>query len=190
MKQHYQINNRVRSLYDEFHRLIKNTPVLCIMLRPFFILKSGFSLIELMLVVSIVAILSGIAVPAYSNHEDKVNAAKAVADMTGMVILIEKFYAENNRYPNSLAEIGKGTLNDPWGRAYRYNNNLLIMANNKNKCVGCRKNGPVHPLNTDYDLYSIGKDGVTIDTIRAQPSYDDIVRAFNGSYLGRVRDII
>jgi general secretion pathway protein G len=153
--------------------------------------KRGVTFIELMLVVCIIGIVSGIAIPAYTSYEDKVNAAKAVADMNGMVLLIEKFYAENNRYPNSLNEIGKGGLRDPWGRAYGYLNNSLIMASNiTHKCTGCRKDGPIHPLNTDYDLFSIGKDGMSQDTIRSTPSQDDIVRAFNGSYLGIVKDII
>jgi general secretion pathway protein G len=153
--------------------------------------KRGVTFIELMLVVCIIGIVSGIAVPAYTGYQDKVDAAKAVADMTCIGLLIEKFYTENNRYPNSLGEIGKGGLKDPWGRIYQYNNNLLIITNNtKHKCTGCRKDGPIHPLNTDYDLFSVGKDGKSSDTIRSQPSQDDIVRAFNGSYLGIVKDII
>ena len=151
----------------------------------------GVTLIELMLVVCIIAILAGIAVPAYTGYREKIDAAKGVADMTSIELLIEKFYAENNRYPNSLDEIGKGDLKDPWGREYQYNNNALIIQNDENgKCNGCRKDGPIHPLNTDYDLFSIGKDGKSNDTIRSQPSQDDIVRAFNGSYLGIVKDII
>jgi general secretion pathway protein G len=153
--------------------------------------NQGVTFIELMLVVCIIGIVSGIAVPAYTGYQDKVDAAKAVADITGIGLLIEKFYAENNRYPNSLGEIGNGGLKDPWGRNYQYNNNSFIMANDKkHKCTGCRKDGPIHPINTDYDLFSVGKDGKSSDTIRSQPSQDDIVRAFNGSYLGIVKDII
>ncbi len=153
--------------------------------------KSGVTLIELMLVVCIIAIASGIAVPAYTGYKEKIDAAEAVADMTGVCLLIDKFFAENNRYPNSLNEIGKGGLKDPWDREYQYQNNSLIMANDKkHKCTGCRKDGPVHPINTDYDLFSVGKDGKSNDTIRAEPSQDDIIRAFNGSYLGIAKDII
>jgi len=153
--------------------------------------KRGLTLMELMLVVCIIGILSGIAVPAYLSYAAKVDAAQAVAEMTELALLIEKFYAENNRYPNSLVEIGKGGLKDPWGREYRYLNNWLIMASSAtHKCTGCRKNGPVHPLNTDYDLFSIGKDGVSNDTIQSARSHDDIVRAFNGAYLGIVKEII
>ena len=78
--------------------------------------KRGVTFIELMLVVCIIGIVSGIAVPAYTGYREKIDSAKAVADMTGIGLLIDKFYAENNRYPNSLDEIGKGGLKDPWGR--------------------------------------------------------------------------
>jgi general secretion pathway protein G len=153
--------------------------------------KRGITLIEMMLVVCIIAIASGIAVPTITGYKEKIDAAKGVADMTGIELLVDKFYAQNNRYPNSLGEIGKGGLKDPWGREYQYQNNELIIANDKkHKCNGCRKDGPIHPLNTDYDLFSVGKDGMSNDTIRSQPSQDDIVRAFNGSYLGIVKDII
>ena len=40
------------------------------------------------------------------------------------------------------------------------------------------------PLNSDYDLYSMGKDGVSSPPITAKPSQDDVIRASNGSYVG------
>lgn len=138
-----------------------------------------------MLTFCIIGILSGIAVPAYSNHIDKVNRAQASADIADIGLVIDKYYAENNRYPDSLNDIGKGVLKDPWGRPYRY----LNMANDPKQNT-CRKLGPVHPLNTDYDLYSVGKDGKTNTPINSGPSLDDIVRAFNGSYVGGAQDII
>jgi len=40
------------------------------------------------------------------------------------------------------------------------------------------------PLNSDYDLYSVGKDGASSPPIMAKPSQDDVIRASNGSYVG------
>lgn len=147
--------------------------------------RKGFSLIELMLVVCIVGIVSGIAIPAYTNHRDKLDAATAAADITNISLMIEKFYSENNRYPVSLGEIGMDGLKDPWDREYQY----LSMANDP-KNNNCRKYGPVHPLNTDYDLFSAGKDGRSTKTIQSALSHDDIIRAYNGSYIGLAKDII
>jgi general secretion pathway protein G len=40
------------------------------------------------------------------------------------------------------------------------------------------------PLNTDYDLYSLGKDGKTQQKLDHPDSLDDVVRALNGAYVG------
>ena len=39
-------------------------------------------------------------------------------------------------------------------------------------------------MNSDYDLYSTGKDGAGSPPITAKPSQDDVIRASNGSYVG------
>jgi general secretion pathway protein G len=48
-----------------------------------------------------------------------------------------------------------------------------------------RKDKNLVPINTDFDLYSLGKDGESVGPLTAIPSRDDIVRANNGSYIGR-----
>lgn len=145
----------------------------------------GFTLVEIMLVVCMIGVLTGLAVPAYTNHVDKVKSAEAMAVILEVGLTIEKFNAENGRYPNSLNEIGKAGLRDPWGREYQY----LNMANDPHQNQ-CRKIGPVHPLNTDYDLYSAGKDGMSNKPINSAQSRDDIIRAYNGGYTGLARDLI
>ena len=40
------------------------------------------------------------------------------------------------------------------------------------------------PLNSDYDLYSIGADGESKKTLSAPASYDDVIRALDGAYVG------
>jgi len=42
------------------------------------------------------------------------------------------------------------------------------------------------PVNTDFDLYSLGKDGKSQSPFTAAASQDDIVRANNGLYVGLV----
>jgi general secretion pathway protein G len=50
--------------------------------------------------------------------------------------------------------------------------------------AGLRKDGELVPLNTDFDLYSLGPDGVSALALPAAPSHDDVVRAGNGAYIG------
>jgi general secretion pathway protein G len=40
------------------------------------------------------------------------------------------------------------------------------------------------PINSDYDLYSMGADGRTATPLTASMSRDDIVRAGDGSFIG------
>ena len=44
------------------------------------------------------------------------------------------------------------------------------------------------PVNTDFDLYSLGKDGRSQSPFTAAASQDDIVRANNGLYVGLVSE--
>jgi general secretion pathway protein G len=143
------------------------------------------TLIELMLVIGIASIISGIAVPAFMGHADKVHNTAAMAKISEIGIIIDKYYVEHNSYPGTLAEIGQGGVLDPWGRPYQYLNMAQDPHLNK-----CRKLGPVHPLNTDYDLYSKGKDGKNQKPINSKDSWDDIIRAYNGSYTGLAKDLI
>jgi general secretion pathway protein G len=148
-------------------------------------MNKGFTLVELMLVVTIVGILTGIAIPTYSGYREKVDAAQASADIIAIGLALEKYYSNNNKYPDSLDEIGTGSIKDPWGRPYQY----LNMANDP-KNNQCRKIGPIHPLNTDYDLYSKGEDGESNKPINSKKSQDDIIRAYNGTYIGLAKNLI
>ena len=47
-----------------------------------------------------------------------------------------------------------------------------------------RKDHSLHPLNSTYDLYSMGKDGDSKAPLTAQASRDDIIRANDGGYIG------
>jgi general secretion pathway protein G len=47
-----------------------------------------------------------------------------------------------------------------------------------------RKDRSLVPLNTDYDLYSMGKDGQTQAPLTSSVSDDDVIRANDGGYVG------
>jgi general secretion pathway protein G len=56
------------------------------------------------------------------------------------------------------------------------------------KGVKIRKDRSLHPLNTDFDLYSLGADGRSVAPLTAKQSHDDIIRANNGGYYGYGED--
>jgi len=47
-----------------------------------------------------------------------------------------------------------------------------------------RKDRFLHPINSDYDLYSMGKDGESVEPLTAQKSHDDVIRGNDGSFVG------
>lgn len=59
---------------------------------------SGFTLIELMIVVAIVAILAAIAYPSYQEHVRKTRRAQARVDMVETVQQLERYYSARNSY--------------------------------------------------------------------------------------------
>ena len=59
---------------------------------------SGFSLMELMIVVAIVAILGSIAYPSYLNQVAQSRRTDAQAVLIEAAQFMERFYTENNRY--------------------------------------------------------------------------------------------
>lgn len=143
--------------------------------------KNGFTLIELMIVMAIICTLSAIAVPNFIRYRQQALETKAIVEIK----LIEKeiilFQIDTGYLPGSLADIGLGSLLDPWGNPYEYLNFENVKGKGK-----MRKDHSLVPVNTDFDLYSMGANGKSSSAFTAQGSRDDIVRANNGQYVGSV----
>ena len=65
----------------------------------------GFTLIELMVVMTVIALLISIAVPRYFNSVEKAKEATLKQSLSVMRSAIDKFYGDNERYPASLNEL-------------------------------------------------------------------------------------
>ncbi|TBW58460.1 prepilin-type N-terminal cleavage/methylation domain-containing protein [Marinobacter halodurans] len=59
----------------------------------------GFTLIELMIVVVIVAILASIAIPSYQNYVKSSHAKAAAGDLVALGLVMENIYQRQLRYP-------------------------------------------------------------------------------------------
>lgn len=141
----------------------------------------AFTLIELLITVALAAVLATIAFSSYSKYVARARVTAAIADIAGIQVSLERYFTDHNVLPATLAQAGV-QLNDPWGRPYRY----LSMAG---ATVGqVRKDRSLHPLNTDYDLYSLGADGQSALPLTAQVSRDDVVRATDGAFIGLASD--
>jgi len=112
--------------------------------------QSGFTLIEIMLVVIIIGILASMVVPSFRGRarEARVNAAKG--DIASLGVALDLFELDKGRYPNSLSELLTSDRKylkrpdiptDPWGNPYQY------------RCPGQHDRD-------GYDLVSCGPDEV------------------------------
>ena len=144
-------------------------------------MNSGFTIIELLLIVAIIATLLVVAMPGFQRMFDRAKTSQACADIAIMGTKISDHFMDYGEYPETLEEIDFPKLHDPYGFAYEY---LVIFGKKKSEIYGkWRKDRFLVPLNYDFDLYSIGKDGKTQAPLTAASSYDDILRANNGRFI-------
>jgi general secretion pathway protein G len=136
-----------------------------------------------MLVVAIIAVLAAIAIPKYQDYRDRVDVNHAESDIASMSAFIKHYEDENLVLPDSLAAAGLDGKLDPWGNPYLYYN--IATAKGKGQL---RKDKSLNPINSDYDLYSMGKDGVTKSQVTNQDSLDDVIRARDGQFIGLASD--
>ena len=147
---------------------------------------AAFTVIEMLVTLVLIGALLGIAVPALVKAMEDARVQQAVGEISALSAEIEVFRHDNDRYPNSLAEIGRGGVLDPYGNLYYYTN-IGDLPPQDGKIAG-RKDRFLIPINADFDLYSAGADGMTTLPLTAAESQDDIVRANNGRFIGLVSD--
>ena len=143
--------------------------------------NGGFTLIEVMLTVAIVGVMAALATTNYGIYIERVRVAKAIVEMRGIGLHLDTTLNQGGTLPASLAAMGLAKR-DPWGRFYVYRRisttPLLLV----------RKDQFNVPLNSDFDLYSVGRDGAWRPRITDPESLDDVVRGANGSFYGLARN--
>lgn len=110
--------------------------------------RAGFTLIEILLVVTIISLLAGIVAISIPAHNKKARIAKAKADIDGIGVAIQSCLLDTGRYPANLDVLLQGDDPlltgiplDPWQSPYKYT------------YPGTHK-----PFK--YDLWSFGPDGI------------------------------
>lgn len=156
--------------------------------------QKGLTLLELLIAMVIVAILAVFAQYMFGGNKlncDNPNGRPSytmrakIANITGEIgainIQAQRFELNHGRYPASLEELGMtgDAATDPWGNPYVFTD--LTTLNGVGKA---RKDHNLHPVNTYFDIYSMGPDGVTATPFTSTLGKDDIVMANDGNYFG------
>jgi general secretion pathway protein G len=143
----------------------------------------GFSIFEVAVVLAIGGIILAITVPAVQTYIDRTRVAQSIVDIGQMSSTIKQYARSKGAFPDSLADVTLDTRADPWGRPYQYFNLVTSKGNGQ-----ARKDKKLNPLNSDYDLYSIGADGDSASQLTNAKSRDDVVRARDGGFIGLASD--
>jgi general secretion pathway protein G len=134
-------------------------------------------MIELLAVMVLLGLLMGLGYGKLRDAIDQAKVVKAITDLKAMVVALN----ERDPLPASLAAIGWGGKLDPWGRPYVY----APFPPSKGKAPpGARKDRFLVPINSRYDLFSVGKDGGSVGPLTAKASRDDIIVANDGGFIG------
>lgn len=141
----------------------------------------GFTLVEVGIALAILGVLAALTITNYRLYIDRVRVARAIVELKGIALHLESARNDGAGLPPSLAAL-QLAQNDPWGRPYVY----LKIAGAPLAAV--RKDQFLVPLNDDFDLYSLGVDGLTHPRITMAVSLDDVVRGANGAFVGLARN--
>lgn len=139
--------------------------------------RRGFTIIELLATMTMIALLAGLAIPRYTTMTERARVAKAIGDIQAL----QSDILSQDSLPASLSVINRQSMLDPWGRPYVYT--LLATPSGVPLTTG-RVDIFGRPVNTGFDLYSLGKDGASAQSFGASASQDDVVRGRDGGFIG------
>ena len=67
--------------------------------------QSGFTLIELMIVIAIIGILASVAIPQYQVYTQRAGATTVISNVRNVQLAVQEFYSNNGNLPASVANL-------------------------------------------------------------------------------------
>ena len=95
------------------------------------VLRQGFTLIEILVVVAIIGMLGAVAVPAYMNYLADARIATTRSLIANVDVAVKSYNMKHGKYPDSLEVLQEpqedggdpwleGEAVDPWGNELKY----------------------------------------------------------------------
>jgi general secretion pathway protein G len=139
--------------------------------------KRGFTLIELLIVIAVISILIGIALPRFRGMQDEGNIAKAKGELRTLQVAIESYYIHNN---NTYPPTGSASLETELETAIP-----SIIDHVPADPFNAAGNDYVYILggtgNQSYVVYSVGPEGNGSAAISTGGDTGDFIDESNGA---------
>ena len=95
--------------------------------------ESGFTLIEIMIVVVIIGIIAAIAIPSYQDYVRRAQITEATNGLSDLRVRMEQFFQDNRTYPTACvlppAVPGATQLLLPTGQNFAFSCPTLTLTN-------------------------------------------------------------
>ena len=143
----------------------------------------GWTLVELLIIVALIGVIAGILMPILTQQIHRAKIQKAIADIRLLEFELKRYEAAEERLPDTLEDLQIQLPSDPWGHPYEY-----LVFRGPGWRGKARKDRFLVPINSTFDLYSIGPDADTQPPLQNKKSWDDVVRANDGAFLGLGKD--
>ena len=135
-------------------------------------------MVEMLFVLITIGAVTTIATPRLSGMIGKANVAEAIGEINAINADIVDYLSQHDSLPQSLDAIGWTGYRDPWDQPYIYRNfGDEIPGDARVDQFGV-------PINTTFDLYSLGEDGSSSPSIMTGVSQDDVLLGEDGGFIG------
>lgn len=137
--------------------------------------RKGFTILELLIVIAVIAILVGIALPRFKGMKDEGNIAKAKGELRTLQTAVESYYIHNQAYP---ADISTATLSAARPQ---------VVATSPDDAFNSGSLYGYVTAGDYYVLYSVGPDGngsatITNAGLMTETNGSSCIYVTNGAY--------